>query len=63
MSRLPENWRTVAWAEVADTALGKMLDKGRPKGTLTVPYLRNVNVQWGRVDMHDISEVDLDTSI
>jgi type I restriction enzyme S subunit len=49
----------VKLAEVAETALGKMLDAARPKGDLRVPYLRNLNVQWGRVDLADVLEVPL----
>jgi type I restriction enzyme S subunit len=45
--------------ELADTALGKMLDAARPKGTAVVPYLRNVNVQWGRIDLDDVLTVPL----
>lgn len=59
MSLLPADWRTVELAAVADTALGKMLDKARPKGRITVPYLRNVNVQWGRIDTDDVLSVEL----
>jgi type I restriction enzyme S subunit len=56
---LPPGWRMVRLGDVAETALGKMLDKARPKGVIRVPYLRNVNVQWGRVDTSDLLEVDL----
>lgn len=59
MGELPEGWRVVALAEVADTSLGKMLDKARPKGDVRVPYLRNVNVQWGRIDAGDVLTVKL----
>ncbi len=59
MTALPDHWRTVTLVEVADTALGKMLDKARPKGSIAVPYLRNVNVQWGRINTHDVLTVDL----
>jgi len=59
MGELPEGWRIVALAEVADTSLGKMLDKARPKGNVRVPYLRNVNVQWGRIDTRDVLMVEL----
>lgn len=44
--------------EVADTALGKMLDAKKAVGQLT-PYLRNINVRWGWVDVSDVSEVRL----
>ncbi|WP_235434170.1 restriction endonuclease subunit S [Nostocoides jenkinsii] len=36
-----------------------MLDKGKPKGLPHVPYLRNVNVQWGRVDTSSVWTMEL----
>jgi type I restriction enzyme, S subunit len=42
--------------EIADCRLGKMLDKNKNRGRLR-PYLRNVNVQWGRIDRSDIKEM------
>ncbi len=59
MTTLPEGWRLVKLRDVADTALGKMLDAARPKGAIRVPYLRNVNVQWGHVDASNVLEVDM----
>ena len=50
MSSLPAGWRVRALGDVAETQLGKMLDKGKVTGAVTVPYLRNANVQWGRID-------------
>lgn len=52
-------WPVVALGEVAETALGKMLDRGNPKGYPHVPYLRNVNVQWGRIDTDDLLTMEL----
>ncbi|MCW2754802.1 MAG: EcoKI restriction-modification system protein HsdS [Marmoricola sp.] len=52
-------WPVVPLGAVANTALGKMLDKGKPKGHAHVPYLRNENVQWGRIDTHDILTMEL----
>jgi type I restriction enzyme, S subunit len=52
-------WPVVPLGEVAETALGKMLDKGKSRGHARVPYLRNVNVQWGRIDTHDLLEMEL----
>jgi type I restriction enzyme S subunit len=49
----------VPLGEVAETALGKMLDKGKPKGHAHVPYLRNINVQWGRIDTDDLLTMEL----
>ncbi len=59
MSGAPDSWRVVKLGDVADTALGKMLDAARPKGDIRVPYLRNVNVQWGRVELADVLDVAL----
>ncbi len=59
MRVLPPGWRLVRLAEVADTALGKMLDRGKPRGLPEIPYLRNVNIQWGRIDTHDLLTMEL----
>jgi type I restriction enzyme S subunit len=36
-----------------------MLDKAKIKGHAHVPYLRNVNVQWGRIDTDDLLTMEL----
>lgn len=54
------SWPVVALGEVADTALGKMLDKAKDSGRSRVEYLRNVNVQWGRIDTDDLLTMELD---
>ena len=59
MTDLPASWRVAPLGEVADTTLGKMLDRGKTRGLPTVPYLRNVNVQWGRIDTHDLLAMEL----
>ncbi|MGW7353579.1 restriction endonuclease subunit S [Streptomyces sp. NPDC054784] len=59
MAGLPGGW---AWAElgdVADTSLGKMLDKKRSSGVYMRPYLRNVNVQWGEIRTGDMLDMDI----
>ncbi|MGV0696061.1 restriction endonuclease subunit S [Mycobacterium intracellulare] len=53
------NWQVHQLGEIAETALGKMLDNGKRKGLPQVPYLRNVNVQWGRVDTGDLLMMEL----
>ena len=52
-------WQTKTVGELADTQLGKMLNKGKQTGEYTVPYLRSVNVQWGRVDISDLNQMDI----
>lgn len=59
MTEMPSHWRVVQLQDVADTSLGKMLDQSRPRGDLRVPYLRNVNVRWGRIDTDDVLTVEL----
>jgi|GEM_PF-1413806 len=53
------SWPVVTLGEVAETALGKMLDKGKRRGLPMVPYLRNVNVQWGGISTDDLLEMEL----
>jgi len=55
----PNRWRLSTIGEAADTALGKMLDRGKARGMAEVPYLRNVNVQWGRIDTEDVLTMEL----
>ncbi|CAM5521669.1 restriction endonuclease subunit S [Streptomyces viridochromogenes] len=57
---LPEGWAWAALGDVADTALGKMLDKKQSTGLHPTPYLRNVNVQWGQIDTDDLLTMDIE---
>ncbi len=50
------SWSVKPLSEVADFALGKMLDQVRNKGEL-LPYLANVNVRWGEFDLDDLREM------
>lgn len=56
---LPKGWAIAPLGEVADTSLGKMLDKAKSTGQHPVPYLRNINVQWGRIDLSDVLTMDI----
>lgn len=59
MSDLPPGWEWATLGEIAETSLGKMLDKGRSTNQNLVPYLRNVNVQWGRFDLSSLFTIDI----
>ena len=48
----------VALGAVADIQLGKMLSPNAKTGGESWPYLRNANVQWGRLELGDMSEMD-----
>ena len=50
------SWKTKQLDEVADFCLGKMLDQRKNKGNL-LPYLANVNVRWGEMDLHNLREM------
>ncbi len=53
-------WPAAPLGTVADVQLGKMLSPKARTGTSAFPYLRNVNVQWGRIDLSDLVEMDFD---
>lgn len=52
-------WQTKTVGEIADTQLGKMLNKGKQSGKYAKPYLRTDNVHWGRFDLSEIKEMDI----
>jgi type I restriction enzyme, S subunit len=54
------NWSFAPLGTVADIQLGKMLSPKSRTGASSFPYLRNVNVQWGRLDLSDLIEMDFD---
>ncbi|MGH3071380.1 MAG: restriction endonuclease subunit S [Gaiellaceae bacterium] len=57
---MPAGWVEADLGEIADTALGKMLSAKAKLGVSPRPYLRNKNVQWGRIDVGDLLEMDFD---
>ncbi|WFE66976.1 restriction endonuclease subunit S [Micromonospora sp. WMMD714] len=59
MTDLPPGWEYATLGEIAETSLGKMLDRSKGTGRHLLPYLRNVNVQWGRIDVLDILSMDI----
>lgn len=53
---LPNGWQWCRLGDISINSLGKMLDQQKNKGVLK-PYLRNLNVQWHRVDISDLKEM------
>jgi type I restriction enzyme S subunit len=51
-------WQAVPLETVAEIQLGKMLSGKASKGVSPAPYLRNANVQWGRLMLDDLLEMD-----
>jgi type I restriction enzyme S subunit len=57
---LPATWLVHRLGEVFETQLGKMLSQKARVGNSPKPYLRNKNVQWGRIDVTDMLYMDFD---
>jgi type I restriction enzyme, S subunit len=53
---VPEGWVQKPLGEIAECRLGKMLDQNKNKGEL-MPYLANVNVRWGAIDLDNLREM------
>jgi type I restriction enzyme S subunit len=57
LSKLPDGWTWQTLGNICqESSLGKMLDKEKNKGELK-PYLRNLNVRWGRFDLDNLLEM------
>ncbi len=56
-SALPAGWARSELEGVAALALGKMLDRSRNLTGRPVPYLRNLNVRWGRFDLDELAQM------
>jgi type I restriction enzyme, S subunit len=54
----PMDLPIVKFGDVCESRLGKMLDQKQQTGQHLRPYLRNVNVQWGQIDLSDLQEMD-----
>lgn len=60
IGEMPVSWRVVRLGELFEAQLGKMLSQKARAGISSRPYMRNANVQWGRVDCADVLEMDFD---
>ena len=55
---VPESWELLSIGELFETQLGKMLSQKAKVGDSPKAYLRNKNVQWGRIDTGDLLRMD-----
>jgi type I restriction enzyme S subunit len=55
-------WKYIPLGERYEVALGKMLSPLTRSGDAQVPYLRNANVQWGRLDLTDVASMSIQKS-
>lgn len=58
----PKGWRLCSFNDACPTRLGKMLDQKQQTGQHARKYLRNANVQWFRLDLNDVLEMDFEES-
>jgi type I restriction enzyme S subunit len=58
----PLNWPIHQFDDVAESRLGKMLDAKQQTGKHLRPYMRNLNVQWGKLDLSEVFEMDFGES-
>jgi type I restriction enzyme S subunit len=56
---VPEHWGVSALRHRYSQCLGKMLDSKRITGSHSLPYLRNTDVQWDRVNVEDLPTMDI----
>lgn len=56
---LPVGWDEEELGVIAETQLGKMLNSSKQTGSAKMPYLRNINLQWGRISLTDVKEMDI----
>ena len=54
---IPFGWSESTLDGIADHCLGKMLDEGKQRPGVRMPYLRNINVRWGAFDLADLLEM------
>jgi type I restriction enzyme, S subunit len=56
---VPEHWDFAALRHRYSQCLGKMLDSKRITGSHSLPYLRNTDVQWDRINIEDLPTMDI----
>lgn len=59
LGEIPEHWDLPPLYARYSVELGKMLDAKRITGEFLLPYLRNIDVQWDRVNVENLPEMDI----
>lgn len=57
---MPSHWALPSVGANFEVQLGKMLNPEASQAGELSPYLRNVNVQWDRIDIEDLNEMHFD---
>lgn len=56
--RNDSGWCVKSLGEISNCRLGKMLDQKKVNGSTRYPYLANYNVQWNRLEMADLRQME-----
>ena len=56
---VPDHWEVTALYHKYSQILGKMLDAKKVVGDHLLPYLRNTDVQWDRINVDDLPTMDI----
>ena len=59
LGEVPEHWVVASLRFRYHQCLGKMVDAKRETGKYPIPYLRNVDVQWDRINTADLPQIDI----
>jgi type I restriction enzyme S subunit len=59
LGEIPEHWELVSLRMRYSVELGKMLDTKRITGRHSIPYLRNRDVQWDRINVEALPVMDI----
>ena len=59
LGEVPEHWATPSLYMRYSSELGKMLDSSKITGDHLIPYVRNVDVQWGSINLDDLPLMDI----
>ena len=59
IGEVPTHWEVTALRNRYEQCLGKMLDAKQGTGEHLMPYLRNVDVQWDRINVVDLPKIDI----
>jgi type I restriction enzyme, S subunit len=58
LGKIPAHWSKAPVYARYHIQLGKMLDSKRITGDCLAPYVRNIDVQWDRISVVDLNEMD-----
>lgn len=62
LGEVPGHWKIAALRYRYSQSLGKMLDTKQMSGTHLVPYLRNTDVQWDKINIDNLPTMDITES-